>query len=183
MQKFKGSCRTLGRIRPRIRKVLPIALFQDWGIPKWLLIRKYISKERDPQNNYFHRAGRPGRNGSKCGFIWIPRTSTKLWLRQIIQRINLVFTCSLFPTVIASSCYAQKPIIFASLRLLSYITVWQGEEGGVGRDKCTSSFSPRVNLKSWSPALALNTDISCLLALPIKSLLIFLACVYSLDKH
>ena len=74
-------------------------------------------------------------------------------------------------------------IIFASSRLLSYIAAWQGEEGGAGRDKRASSYSPRVNLKSRSPALALNTDISCLLALPIKSLLIFLACVYSLDKH
>ena len=34
MQKFPSSCRTLGRIRPRLRNVSPMTLFQDWGIPK-----------------------------------------------------------------------------------------------------------------------------------------------------
>lgn len=112
-----------------------------------------------------------------------PQEEATAW--QIIQRIISVFTRSPFPIVIAPLRYAPKKkiIILASSSLLSSITAWQGEEGGVGRDAGASSHSPPVNLKSRSPAPALNTGISCLLALPIASLLIFLACVYSLDKH
>lgn len=109
---------------------------------------------------------------------------TKLWLGKSFGGLISVYSqpfsychCSF------AVCTEKKTIIiFASSRLLSYITAWQREEGGAGQDERASSYSPRVNLKSRSSAIALNTDISCLLALP-KSLLIFLACVYSLDKH
>lgn len=97
---------------------------------EWLLTRKFI-KNKIPK--IFLSIGQECRGEVPAQVRLDSEHQHRALPWQIIQRISLVFTSSLSP--IAPSCYAQKIIIFASLRLPSSIAAWQGEEGGVGRDK------------------------------------------------
>lgn len=94
---------------------------------------------------------------------------------QAIQKVRLAFPCSLFPIIAAPLQHAQE--VFDSSRFVLHICLTGGGQHGA-RQACF-----HINSRACSRSPSPCQGAPCLWALPITSLLIFPARVYSLDKH
>lgn len=100
---------------------------------------------------------------------------------HILQRIRLVFTNSLFPLLLQVMHNTNHHLGFLEPALTLYSLAGGEARHGVRQVSIILLLQPSPSSETLAPVL--NMGMSCLLALPVKSVLISLACVYSLDKH